>query len=188
MNWLGRPVWQNIADIWALQEIIVDRDVDVVLECGTNQGGLTFFFASLFDLRGKGTVVTVDIVDLMEFTHPRIERFLGSSIDREVVNRVRARITELAPTNLLILLDSDHAEDHVFEELRAFADLVGLGDYVVVQDGVIDELRIFRDSRPGPLGAIRRFLAQDDRFVIDKQRSTRFLFNHSPSGWLRRVK
>jgi len=188
VTWLGKPVWQNITDIWALQEVIVDRDVDVVLECGTNRGGLTYFFASLFDLRGKGTVVTVDIADLMEFTHPRIERFLGSSIDGDVVEKVRARITELAPKNLLILLDSDHAEDHVYGELRAYADLVGVGDFVVVQDGVIDELRIFRDSRPGPLGAIRRFLAKDDRFVIDKQRSTRFLFNHSPSGWLRRIK
>lgn len=186
--WLGRPAWQNITDIWALQEVIVDRDVDVVLECGTNRGGLTYFFASLFDLRNKGNVITVDVVDLVDYTHPRIEFLHGSSTDPAVVSQVRNRIAELAPRHLLVLLDSDHAEHHVLGELRAYADLVGVGDYVVVQDGVIDELRIFRDSRPGPLGAIRRFLVEDDRFEVDKERSTRFLFNHSPSGWLRRVK
>lgn len=186
--WLGKPAWQNITDIWALQEVIVDRDVDLVLECGTNRGGLTYFFATLFDLRNKGNVITVDVVDLADFTHPRIEFVHGSSTDESIVDRVRRRIAELAPRHLLVLLDSDHAEHHVLGELRAYADLVGVGDYVVVQDGVIDELRIFRDSRPGPLGAIRRFLASDDRFEVDRERSTRFLFNHSPSGWLRRVR
>lgn len=185
--WLGRPAWQNITDIWALQELIVERDVDLVLECGTNRGGLTYFFATLFDLRDKGRVISVDVVDLVDYTHPRIEFLHGSSTDNAVVSRIRDRVAELAPKHLLVLLDSDHAEHHVLGELRAYADLVGVGDYVVVQDGVIDELRIFRDSRPGPLGAIRRFLAEDNRFEIDKERSTRFLFNHSPSGWLRRV-
>lgn len=188
VTWLGRPAWQNIADIWALQEVIVDLDVDVVLECGTNRGGLTYFLATVFDLRDKGTVLTVDVADLMDFTHPRIERFHGSSTDPGVVSRIRSRLAELAPERLLIVLDSDHAEEHVLGELRAYADLVDVGGYVVVQDGVIDELRIFRDSRPGPLGAIRRFLTEDPRFVVDQHRSRRFLFNHSPSGWLRRVR
>ena len=187
VTWLGRPAWQNIADIWALQEAIVSDDVDVVLECGTNRGGLTYFLATLFDLRKKGTVLTVDVADLMDFTHPRIERFHGSSTHPEVVERIRSRVAELGPERLLIVLDSDHAEEHVLCELRAYADLVAVGGYVVVQDGVIDELRMFRDSRPGPLGAIRRFLAEDPRFVVDQRRSRRFLFNHSPSGWLQRL-
>jgi cephalosporin hydroxylase len=188
VHWLGRPVIQNITDIWALQEVIVDRDVDLVLECGTNRGGLAHFFATLFDLRGKGHVITVDVRDLVDFTHPRIEFLHGSSTDTTLVTRVRQRIAELAPEHVLVVLDSDHSEHHVLQEIRSYADLVGVGDYVVVQDGVIDELRIFSDSRPGPLGAIRRFLSENDRFEIDKERSTRFLFNHSPSGWLRRVR
>lgn len=186
--WLGRPAWQNIADIWALQEIIVERDVDLVIECGTNRGGLTYFFATLFDLRGKGNVISVDVVDLVDYTHPRIQFIHGSSTDADVVKQVRDRVGELSPNHVLVLLDSDHAEHHVLGELHAYAELVGVGDYMVVQDGVIDELRIFRDSRPGPLGAIRKFLATNDRFEIDRDKSTRFLINHSPLGWLRRVR
>jgi cephalosporin hydroxylase len=188
VKFLGRPMWQNIADIWALQEAINDFDIDVILECGTNRGGSAFFMASMMDLRQKGHVITVDVKKLMEFEHPRIEFVEGSSTDPAIVSHVRKRVADLAPNNLLIVLDSDHAEHHVLGELQAYADLVKVGGYVVVQDTVIDELRIFRDSRPGPLPAVKRFLRQDPRFEIDEQRSARFLFNHSPSGWLRRVR
>lgn len=188
VRWLGRPVWQNVADVWALQEAIVEEGVDLVIETGTNRGGSAWFFATLFDLRGRGSVISVDVADLVDFTHERIEFLRGSSTEEAVLSWIRGRIEELRPDRILVVLDSDHAEAHVLAELRAYAGIVRPGETIVVQDGVIDELRIFRDSRPGPLAAIARFLAEDDRFEVDRARSERLLFNHSPSGWLRRVR
>ncbi|MDQ1375717.1 MAG: hypothetical protein QOJ09_3055 [Actinomycetota bacterium] len=143
--------------------------------------------ASIFDLLGRGHVITIDIASIAEVTHPRVDYIIGSSVDQETVDRVRAKIGQLQPNMVMVLLDSDHAGPHVLRELEMYAELVPVGGYVLVQDGCIDELRIMRRDRPGPLWAIKQFVKQDPRFVVDKERSDRFLLVHSPSGWLRRV-
>jgi cephalosporin hydroxylase len=188
VTWLGQPVWQNPLDAWLIQETIVEDDVDLVVECGTNQGGSAYYMASLFDLRGKGNVITIDIEKMTEVVHPRIEFVIGSSVEDSTVERVRAHIAELAPRNTMVLLDSDHAGPHVLRELQRYAELVPVGGQVLVQDGCIDELRLMRRARPGPLWAVQRFVEQDRRFEVDEERSRRYLFSHSPSGWLRRVR
>jgi cephalosporin hydroxylase len=187
VRWLGHPILQNPLDAWGLQEALVSDEVDLVVECGTNRGGSAFYMASIFDLLGRGHVITIDVASIVEVTHPRVAYIIGSSVDQGTLDRVRTKIQELQPNKVMVLLDSDHAGAHVLRELEMYAQLVPVGGYVLVQDGCIDELRIMRRDRPGPLWAIRQFVKQDSRFVIDKERSDRFLLVHSPSGWLRRV-
>ena len=187
VKWLGHPIWQNPLDAWAVQEAIVADGADLIVECGTNRGGSAYYMASIFDLLGRGHVITVDIERLTDLTHPRIDFIVGSSVDRSTFDRVKSRIDELKPARVMVFLDSDHAGPHVLEELRLYAELVPVGGHLLVQDGCIDELRIMRRDRPGPLWAVRKFVASDPRFVVDKDRSTRYLLSHSPSGWLRRV-
>jgi cephalosporin hydroxylase len=187
VRWLGHPIWQNPLDAWGVQEALVGDDVDLVVECGTNRGGSALYMASIFDLLGRGRVITIDIQPISEVTHPRIEHVVGPSTDPELFDRVRTKVREAQPKNVLVLLDSDHAGPHVLRELEMYAELVPVGGYILVQDGCIDELRIMRRDRPGPLWAIKQFLSRDSRFVVDKERSERYLLSHSPSGWLRRV-
>jgi cephalosporin hydroxylase len=188
VTWLGRPIWQNPTDAWLLQQTIVDRKVDLVVECGTNRGGSAFFMASLFDLLGRGHVVTADIASLTEFSHPRITFITGSSTAPETAERIRAEIDQRKPEEVMVLLDSDHSAAHVRRECELYADLVPVGGYLVVQDGCIDELPRFRSHRPGPLVGLRQFLADDGRFEVDHERSSRYLVGQSPSGYLRRIR
>jgi len=88
----------------------------------------------------------------------------------------------------MVILDSDHSEEHVRRELELYAPLVTPGSYCLVQDGVIDALHIFRSGRPGPLPAIKSFLKTTREFELDAKRSQRFLITHHPSGWLKRRK
>jgi cephalosporin hydroxylase len=57
-----------------------------------------------------------------------------------------------------------------------------------VQDGIIDELFMFRKGRPGPLPALEKYLAKHPEFEIDHERCDRFLITHHPKGWLKRVR
>ena len=57
----------------------------------------------------------------------------------------------------------------------------------LVQDGIIDELFMFRKGRPGPLPALEKYLAKHPEFEIDHERCGRFLITHHPKGWLKRV-
>jgi cephalosporin hydroxylase len=187
VTWLGHPIWQNPLDAWGIQEVMVGDGVDCIVECGTNRGGSALYMASIFDLLGRGHVVTVDVKRLTDLEHPRVDFVIGSSVDPDIVAHVVAKVKDLGANNTMLMLDSDHAGPHVLRELEMYADLVPIGGHILVQDGCIDELHCMRADRPGPLWAVKKFVAADRRFVVDEERSSKFLLSHSPSGWLRRV-
>jgi cephalosporin hydroxylase len=186
VTWLGHPVWQNVLDLWTIQETIAAVRPELLIECGTNRGGSALFYANLFDLLGAGRVLTIDVEKLHDRTHPRVTFLLGSSVDPEIVAKVRATVKQ-TPGPVLVILDSDHSAGHVAKELEAYAAFVTPGSYLLVQDGVIDVLPVFRAGRPGPLPAIQDFLRRHPEFEVDRARNERFLITHHPLGWLRRL-
>lgn len=89
-RWLGTPIQKCPTDLWIYQEIIFELRPDVVIETGTADGGSALFFASLFDLIGKGRIITIDVQDVKERPkHDRITYLLGSSTAKEIVEQVK---------------------------------------------------------------------------------------------------
>jgi cephalosporin hydroxylase len=184
-TWLGQPIWQNVLDLQTMQETIYEIKPGLLIECGTNAGGSALFFASLFQLMGTGRVVTIDVEKMHDLSHPLITFLVGDSLDPAIVSQVKLAASG-ADGPVMVVLDSLHTASHVRRELEAYCELVTQGSFLFTQDGVIDELFMFRRGRPGPLGAIRDFLRSHPEFEIDQARSRRFLVTHSPMGWLRR--
>jgi cephalosporin hydroxylase len=185
VQWLGNPIWQNVLDLWTIQETIAEVKPQLLIECGTNRGGSSLFFAHLFDLMGQGQVITIDVEKLHDLSHPRITYLIGDSTSQEIVQTVRARAAS-RPGPVMVILDSDHSQDHVRRELEYYTSMVTPGSYCLVQDGVIDTLPVFRPYRPGPLPAIKDFLRTTELFELDEERCRRFVISHHPKGWLRR--
>ncbi len=185
VTWAGNPIWQNILDLWVIQETIFEIKPAVILETGTNRGGSSFFYGQLLDLIGQGRVLTVDVEKLHNLQHPRVTCLIGSSVSEPVLSRMRIA-AETADGPVLVILDSDHSAAHVRRELEAYAPLVSRDGHLLVQDGVIDTLRKFRKGRPGPLAAVHDFLRDHPEFEIDADRCRRFPITHHPDGWLRR--
>jgi cephalosporin hydroxylase len=184
-KWLGNPILQCVLDLWVIQETIAEVKPDLLIECGTNRGGSSLFFANLFDLMGKGSIITIDIEKLHNLSHPRITFLIGSSTSQDIVDAVRQRAAA-SQGPVMVILDSDHSQQHVKHELECYAPLVTPGSYCLVQDGVIDKMRVYRSSRPGPLPAIYDFLQTTNYFEIDEELSKRFIISHHPKGWLKR--
>jgi cephalosporin hydroxylase len=184
VKWLGQPIWQNVLDLCTLQETLFEVKPDLLIECGTNRGGSALFYAQLFDLMGRGRVISADLHKMHEISHPRIEFLIGSSVSHQVLEQVRSavRATDGA---IMVVLESNHSSSHVSKELEAYSDLVTPGSFLLAQDGVIATLPLFRD-KPGPLPAIREFLSRHSEFEVDIARSERFLITHHAMGWLRR--
>lgn len=185
LTWLGHPIWQNPLDLWSLQEAIAEIKPGVILETGSNRGGSALFYAHLFDLMGRGRVMTVDVESLHSLEHPRVDYLIGGSLDDAILARMRAAAEE-ADGPVMVVLDSDHSADHVLAEMRAYGPLVSSGSMMLVQDGVIDTLPLFTAFRPGPLTAIKAYLAEAPDFELDTRLDRRFLITHHPSGWLKR--
>lgn len=183
--WLGKQIWQPVLDLWVLQETIFEVKPDLLIECGTYKGGSAWFFGDLFDLMGKGRIITVDIAKLHETSHPRATYLIGDCAAPEMVQKIKAERDKVTGP-VMVLLDSDHSAAHVKKELDAYHSFVTPGSFIHVQDGVIDVQPQFAGARPGPLRAIEAFVAEHPEFEVDLQRSNKFLITHHPKGWLRR--
>ena len=184
-TWLGAQALKNPLDLWVYQEILHETRPDVILETGTYRGGSALYLASICDLLGAGDVVSIDIEPVRDDypRHPRITYLSGrSSTDPGVLAEVRARVEG---RRTLVVLDSDHSQAHVEAELEAYAPLVPVGCYVIVEDSNIGQIR--KDLMPGPLQAIEAFLAGNGDFEVDRERE-KFLITFNPSGYLRRVR
>jgi cephalosporin hydroxylase len=186
VNWLGYRATKSPFDLWAYQEILVETRPELVVEAGTRLGGTSVFLASVFDLLGgDGRILTIDVnADPRLPKHPRIEYLTGSSLDGPIVERVRSAA---AGKRTMVILDSLHTAAHVGAELAHYADLVGVGCYLIVEDTNVNGHPVLPDYGPGPTEAVEAFLASTDRFVADRDRE-RFMLTLNPGGYLRRVR
>jgi cephalosporin hydroxylase len=184
--WMGTKLLKCPLDLWIYQELLYELRPDVIVETGTRYGGSASYIASLCDLLGHGRVITIDVEDQEgRPQHPRIQYLLGSSVAPETLQAVREQIGN--GNRVLVVLDSDHSRDHVLAELRGYADLVSPGSYVVVEDTNVNGHPVSPFFGPGPWEAVRDFLAEDERFEIDRRRE-KFYMTFNPSGHLRRIK
>lgn len=193
-TWLGRQTWEINTflgvrilkcpfDLWIYQEIIHETKPDLIIECGTLNGGSTLYFATLLDIVGHGEIVSVDIDPQDNLpTHPRARFIKASSVAEEVV----AEMTEISKgKRTMVILDSDHSRDHVLKELRAYAGLVSPGCYMVVEDGNVNGHPVFFRHGPGPTEALKIFHRENNDFEVDRHRE-RHLVSFNPGGYLRR--
>ena len=182
--WLGRTVRKCPLDLWAYQEILAETKPDVIVETGTYMGGSALFLASVCDLLGHGKVVTVDIsAPAGRPRHRRITYLVGSSVDPDVVGRVRRRARRAR--RVMVILDSDHSRDHVLRELELYSALVTPGCYLVVEDTNVNGHPVSPEFGPGPMEAVEAFLEATNDFEVDRSRE-KLLLTFNPSGYLRR--
>ena len=199
-TWLGRPIIQFPQDIIAMQEIIWTVKPNLIIETGIAHGGSLIFSASVLELIGKGEVLGIDI-DIREHNraeiekHPmfkRINMIEGSSTSDEVLNEVRSYAG--GKKRILVILDSMHTYDHVLKELELYSEFVTKGSYLVVFDTVIEDMPDdFFEDRPwgkdnNPKMAVREFLKDNERFVIDKDIENKLLITVAPDGYLKCIK
>ena len=214
-SWLGRPIIQYPEDIVALQEIIWQTRPDLIIETGIAHGGSLVLSASLlamldicdaiesgqpFDPKvSKRKVLGLDI-DIRDHnrraieSHPmssRIDMIQGSSIDHKVIEKVH----QIAKgySSILVCLDSSHTHDHVLSELKAYTPLVTKGNYCIVFDTFVEDMRkdFFPDRpwNPGnsPKTAVWEFLKSHTEFKIDKSIDHKLLISVAPDGFLKRL-
>jgi cephalosporin hydroxylase len=183
-RWLGIRAVKNPLDLWIFQEIITETRPELIVETGTHSGGSALFLASVCELLDCGHVVSIDIEPTKPDypVHPRLTYLGGrSSTDPEVVSELRDLN---AGKRTMVILDSDHSQSHVENELKAYAPLVTEGCYVIVEDSNIGPIR--PDLMPGPMQAIESFLVGNHEFEVDAARE-RFMLTFNPRGYLRRT-
>lgn len=200
-SWMGRPIIKFPNDIVAQQEIVWRTKPDLIIETGIAHGGSIIFSASLLELLGRGHVVGID-VDIRTHNraeiekHPmakRITMIEGGSTDPGVFERVK-KLAHGA-SSVMVILDSNHTHQHVYDELKLYADLVTVGNYVILPDTFIEFFPkgYYASNRPWDVGnnpytAMKQFMAERSDFEIDPEPVNKSLITESFDGYLRRTR
>ena len=185
-RWMGVPCLKTPLDLWIYQEILFEIRPDLVVETGTHMGGSALFLAHMLDLLGRGEIVSIDVLDAPgRPEHPRIRYVRGSSADEAVARGVFAGRPD--SERRLVILDADHAKDHVLVELELFAPFVSKGSYLIVEDSNVNGHPVLPGHGPGPAEAIEAFLPAHPEFARDVSRE-KFLLTYNPGGYLKRVR
>jgi cephalosporin hydroxylase len=184
-TWLGIPLFKYPSDLWVYQEILFDIKPDVIIECGTAQGGSALFFAHLCDLLKRGKVITIDITDRERPYHERITYLQGSSTSASTVEEVKKQIK---PSDItIVVLDSNHHKDHVLNELKIYKSFVTKGSYMIVEDTILNGNPVLPEYGPGPMEAVEEFLKEEWDFIVDKSKE-KFYLTANNKGYLLRIK
>eukprot|EP00928_Gymnodinium_smaydae_P038741 TRINITY_DN26648_c0_g2_i1.p1 TRINITY_DN26648_c0_g2~~TRINITY_DN26648_c0_g2_i1.p1 ORF type:complete len:545 (-),score=124.55 TRINITY_DN26648_c0_g2_i1:37-1671(-) len=194
-------------DLWCYQQIIHDLKPRYIIELGSSQGGSAVWFASmlkLFELPGK--VVTVDLAQEQAYwlnskraldaarrlkLEDRIDwnYVTGGSTNEDVRAKVR-KLCEADPC--MVVSDSDHDYHHTYHELEWYASLVGVGQYLVVEDtniyGWSGWLNINDPNlggiKKGPMEAANDFeLAHRADFERTDWCAKHYGLSQTPNGW-----
>jgi cephalosporin hydroxylase len=187
--WKGIKVLKCPLDLWIYQEIIWEQKPSFIIETGTAHGGSAYFLADLVQLLGLDTkVITIDIEGAKTFPnrpyHEKIEYILGSSVDKKTIEKI-TNITN--SNNNLVILDSAHKKEHVFQEINLYKSFVPIGGYLIVEDTNVHGHPVALEHPEGPMEAVDQYMSDHDDLVID-QTKEKFYLTFNPKGFLKRVK
>lgn len=167
------------------QMIISEIKPDLIIEIGTHKGGGALYLADLLTILGTGVVHSIDIkedYDKSLLNHSRIKVFTKGWEDYDL------REAE-GFSKILVIEDGAHTYEHSIGAMKKFAPLVSLGSYLIVEDGILDELGMKEKYNGGPVRAIHEFLKDNQKFEIDRKWCDFFGKNatFNVDGYLKRV-
>lgn len=199
-EWGGVPIIRLPDDVMVLQELFWTYRPERVVETGVARGGSMLLDAALMRLAGvEPRVLGIDhkifshtLTALTD--HPQavgVELLEADSAGPEAVAAVREFVAGAERT--VLILDSNHTHEHVFNELERLAVLLPAGSFVLVADTLIEELPAEQfANRPwghgdNPLTAANAFLARHPGFVRSEAWARRALVTEFRDGILQRV-
>jgi cephalosporin hydroxylase len=188
-NFLGVPCLKSVTDMWNYQEIIASLRPRLLVEFGVHQGGSSLFFATIAGLTDPESLLLCVDVDLSKVSpalrlHNRIRWIESSSTDPAVAQTI-VDLRRTLGGLMFVVLDSDHSQAHVRSELELLRPITIPGDYVVVEDSILNGHPVWPEWGGGPMEAIREYTARyPDEYLEDTEREQKFGFTFAPRGFL----
>jgi cephalosporin hydroxylase len=188
-TWLGIDCWKSVSDMWNYQEILFELKPSLVIEFGTAFGGSALFFADIMRKNGNPfKVLSVDITHTRLQEAPRRDADISFIESRSTVPAIAEEIRRLKgeyPGKIFAILDSDHTMNHVLAEMKLIRPLLSAGDYLIVEDSMLNGHPNVPGWGPGPYEAIEAYEQEfPTDYTHDVERENKFGFTYAPYGFL----
>lgn len=172
--WRGLRALKYPTDMMLYSEMIFENKPDFIIETGLRFGGSALFYADVCRLANRGKVISVEIDEQYKAPkHTRLEVIYGDSVSKTVVEKIAELVRG---KHVMVILDSDHSPQHIYSELKAYAPMLQVDDYVVVED---------LHALDGGI-AVSRFLQENSNFKRDKH-AEKYGIHCAAGGFIKRV-
>lgn len=185
----GIPLLKNPFDL-ALYPLLLGRARPrTLIEIGSYQGGSAIWFADQARaLELDMHVVSVDLVAPAPASDASVSFLRGDA--RNLAETLTTRMMEEFDRPLLVIEDSCHLASVTAAVLDFFDPWMRQGEYIVIEDGILSDMRVADQYEGGPARAIAEFLEKRPGcYEIDRTLCDYFGRNvtWNVDGYLRRV-
>lgn len=190
-NYRGLLMLKNPFDLIVYEEIIYDIKPTIIVEVGGLAGGSAIWIRDCAQNFFGSNHTKVISIDLNSETTKNIEKFnrnndlIGITGDcnfSNVINKVKQHIS--TQDVVMVIEDSTHYYDHTINVLNNYKDIVTVGSYFIVEDGICDILPF--GPVPGPMRAVENWIVNNPNYIIDRNRE-RYIMTYNPKGFLKRI-
>ncbi len=185
----GRPLQKNPFDL-ALYVTLLERTRPrTLIEIGSYMGGSAVWFADQarslgFDMQ----VLSVDLQAPAITNMPSVQFLQGDA--RALASTLPPGLMETLPRPFMVVEDASHMASTTAAVLEFFNPWMRAGEYLVIEDGILSDMRVADQYEGGPLRAIDHFLERHPgRYQIDRRLCDYFGTNvtWNVNGYLRCV-
>jgi len=188
--WMGIRSMKCPLDLWIYQEILFKTKPDIIIETGTNEGGTSLYLANICDLMNNGEIITIDISSPKDKPeHERVHYIHGDATSTKTIEKIHQLIDEMnikTDAKIMVILDDEHSEDHVFQEMEIYGKIVTPGNYLIVEDTSMGGHPVWPELDSGPMEAVERYMKINHDFEIDSNQE-KFLLTFNPKGYLKKI-
>lgn len=186
----GLNMIKNPFDLVIYEELFWEIKPTVVIEIGNRHGGFSLWLRDRMKLVGvDGKIITIDIEPLADgnFSEHKSDKFvsiIGDCNSVDTIEKVKKHIDQ--NDIVMIIEDSSHTFDNTFKALENYKDMVTVGSYLIIEDGICDVIDL--GVSPGPMKAVEEWIKiNGENFEIDRDRE-RYIMTYNPKGYLKRLK
>jgi len=185
ITYKGVPCIKCPNDYVMYQMIINEIKPDMIIEIGANMGGSAYYMADILDSIGHGEIHSIDIKDIVydeAKSHSRI-KFFFDGWEQYNLDLIKG-------DRILVIEDSSHEYKNTLGAINRFSPVVTKGSYLIVEDGIVNDLGRSKEFDGGPLKAIKEFLPSHPEFEPDEKWLNFFGYESTfnTRGYLKKIK
>ncbi|HEY0323201.1 MAG TPA: CmcI family methyltransferase [Pyrinomonadaceae bacterium] len=185
----GLPLLKNPFDLALYLLLLEQLRPRTLIEIGSHQGGSAIWFADQGSTLGLDLqVISIDIEAPSAMASPYVRFIQGDA--RELARVLPPSLMQALPRPLMVVEDSSHLAGTTAAVLEFFDAWLRSGEYIVIEDGILSDMRVADLYDGGPLHAIEAFLEKNvERYEVDRGLCDYFGRNvtWNVDGYLRRL-
>jgi cephalosporin hydroxylase len=185
----GVALQKNPFDLAIYSLLLEQLRPRTLIEIGSCQGGSALWFADQGSLLGLNLkVLSIDLEVPVTAAHSSVSFLEGDG--RELGSVLTPALLNAVKRPLMVVEDSSHVAGTTAAVLEFFDPWLRSGEYIVIEDGILSDMRVAHLYDGGPLRALEAFLEKNGgRYEVDRGLCDYFGRNvtWNVNGYLRRL-